>query len=200
MDKRFVKLGDKYYVVELQGEKGLILTPATDKDIFDEQFESAALLDVDANDIGNDNFIQQVIDSTKGEMTQALKRGLKKTVLGCLGFSERSFGGGGFEVDHCNSRMSEVSNHITVTLKQVLKDATIEDLGISDGEREHLMAAYRKNLLEQYTHKLRHNMYSLVDSMATEDARRVTDSLLKARQEQVGALILDQLFKKVNKI
>jgi hypothetical protein len=197
MDKRFVKLGEKYYVVEMQGEKGLTLVPATDKDILDEQFEHAALLGGDANDIGNDNFLQQVIDSTKGEMVKALKQGLKKTVLSCLGFSERNWGGQvGFEVDHCNSRMSEVTNHITVTLKQILRNATEEELGITEAERADLIATYRKDLLKQYNDKLRYNIWSMVDRLAAEDAKKVAESLVKERSEQVGAIILDKLFNK----
>jgi hypothetical protein len=199
MEKRFVRLGDKFYVVEMDDKEGLKLVPATDKDILDEQFESCALLDLGTADIGQDNFLQEIINSTKDEMLKSLKHGLKKTVLRSLGFNDSGFNQG-FEVDHCNGRMSEVSSHIAITIKDILKSATMDEIGISDEERQEIISSYKKDLLATYRRTLRDNMWRTVEIMAREDAKGVAEALVKDRSEQIGAIVLDKLFASTRKV
>ena len=196
MERRFVKLGEQYYMVEAT-EKGLSLVPATKENILDEEFEHA-VVGTEA-DLG-DNFLQSIINEAKEEMVKHLKAGLKETVLACLGFEKTTWGGqNGFRVDHCNNRMSEVGNHIKVTLQEILGKTKVEDLGITPEEKTAICRAYRQDLLNSYKDTMRQSMWRAVESMAKEDAQKVANSLVKERNEIVGKIVLDKLFASVPK-
>ncbi len=178
-------------------EKGLQLVPATQENIVDETLEHAIV--GDDVELGG-NFLQKIVDDAKNELVEHLKYGLKETVLACLGFEKNTWGNQkGFKVDHCNGRMSEVTNHIKVTLQQILKDTKVEDLGITDKEKSYLCQAYRKDLLEHYQRELRGRMWREVEHMAHEDAKKIADGLIKERTETVGKIVLDKLFASVPK-
>ncbi len=178
-------------------ERGLSLVPATKENILDEEFEHA-VVGTEA-ELG-DNFLQKVIDESKEELVKHLKMGLKETVLACLGFEKTTWGGqSGFRVDHCNSRMSEVGNHIKVTLQDVLGKTKVEDLGITPEDKTAICRAYRQDLLDYYKQTLRDQMWRQVEYMAKEDAQKVANSLIKERTETVGKIVLDKLFASVPK-
>jgi DNA-binding transcriptional ArsR family regulator len=194
MNKRFVKLGDKYYYIEAS-DKGLHLVPASADDVLNEHVEQATL--VDPNVEAGDNFLQEIIDESKEELVKHLKLGLKQTVLASLGFEKDTWGrNNGFKVDHCNGRMSEVTNHISVTLKQILRNVTVEELGITEEERKDLIAAYRADLLDRYRRELRDDLWNTVAQMAHEDAKTTAESLLKDRQQEVATLVMNKLLSK----
>lgn len=194
-------MGDKYYYAELNAKGIMELIPATEQQVMDEEFEGIALLDEKSGEIGA-NFLNDTINRVKGELEQQLRMGLKQTVLACLGFEKDSYGNErGFKVDHCNGRMSEVSKHIAIQLSDILKQCKPEEVNLTDQERTEIITSMRKELLANYKYKLQQNLWSTAESMAREDAKRLAESLLKERSEQVGTLVLEKLFatSKVNK-
>ena len=117
--KRFVKLQNQYFEVVL--EDGMRLKPVDTMEYLASSVEKTVLGN-EAMGLAEDedNVMQQVIDQTRDELMKTLKQGIKETVLGILGFEKNSWGERGFKVDHCNGRMSSVTDLISHELKQEL--------------------------------------------------------------------------------
>jgi len=196
MENKFIRLDGKYFKVVLD-EKGMLLEPAKVQEIVDAQFEYIALLDKPEANI-EDNFLQDIIDSAQEELEKSLKGHIKKTALKMLGLEEE-YHGKGFKVDHCNNRMGEVAQHLSVTVKDLLRQIPASALTLTDKEKEHVCQAFRLELLENYKTCIRRNVYSVAESMAREDAQHIAQKLTKERMEAIGEATLDKLFSPMSR-
>jgi len=189
MDKKFIKLDNKYYEVVVDA-KGMLLKDADPRELVDEQFEWITLLD--GKDDVNQNFMQEIIDGARTELETSLKKGVKETVLRSLGFSNSC--SGGWEIDHCNGRMSQVGDHLKIKLKDLLEQIPLDKVTITEQERTSICNGYKKELLAEYQRQIRNELYSHVKHMVSEDVKAISASLVKERAQAIGEATLDRLF------
>lgn len=193
--QRFVKLQDQYYEVTI-GEKGLQLVPVDAMKYLASSVEKTVL----GNEVtqlaeDGDNIMQKIIDQAREELMTKLKSGIKETVLASLGFEKDSWHGRGFKVDHCNGRMSTVTQLISKELEKELLSISMADFTISNKEREELMAACREDFLSQYKSNIRNMVWKFADKAISEDLKEITDSLLASRKKQIADMTLEALLK-----
>lgn len=195
MENKFIRLNGNYFKIVLD-EKGMLLEPAKVQEIVDAQFEYVALLDKPEANI-EDNFLQDIIDSAQLELEKSLKTNIKKTALKMLGLEEDYHGG--FKVDHCNQRMSQVGDHLTFTVKELLAQIPASALTLTDKEKQHVCQAFKLELLESYKASIRRNLYQTAEYMAKEDAKKIAEELTKERMEAIGDATLDKLFSPMSR-
>lgn len=194
--QRFVKLQSQYYEV-LIDDKGLRLEPVDSMKYLASSVEKTVL----GNEViglaeDKDNVMQKVIDEARGELMKTLKTGIKQTVLGCLGFEKNSWGETGFKVDHCNGRMSTVTELISRELKEELLKVKLDvNFILTEEERSKLKEAIRKDYAERYMQEVKHQSWSLLSGMAKEDIKQVCDELIGSKKKEIAELVLNSLLK-----
>lgn len=192
MEKRMIKVGKQYFWVTCT-DGGLKLEEATADDAYGQILEETVLLDGQFS--VEDNLIQKCFESAEKELIASLKNGIKGTVLAAMGFRKDSRGDG-WDVDHCNGRMSKVSELIRVQLQDILKEVTVTDLVFPPEEREKILKAYKKDLIDAYRREVNNRLWLQVMDMARVDAKQVADDLIKKRTAIIGEMVLDKLVGK----
>lgn len=103
----------------------------------------ASVLDQDNLKASDQSMFQEVLDEARNEILTMLKTGIKQTVLACLGF-EKDIRGDGFRVDHCNGRMSKVTELVRVEVQDILKGVSADELTLTKKEKASRSAARRR--------------------------------------------------------
>lgn len=188
-EEKILKIGDKYARVFIKDGAIAVQAIEDPKQVTDLIAEATVLKGEDP-DV---SVLQKVFDDLQKEMLDNLKIGMKKTILRGLGFSDSW--GKGWEIDHCNGRMSQVTDLIKLKIKDLIGEVTPEDLGLSEKERKELVKAMKKDMLEEYRRQLRGGIYERVKSIIQEDTERVAQDILRERNSEIANALLNKLFK-----
>lgn len=148
MSRTLLKIEDE--VIEVAGEDELEARSLSQE----EQFE-AVVLDNDFNKMfAND--LNKIAEQSYSELLNTLKNDIKGTVLKCLGFEKNSWGDE-WRVDHCNNRMSVVSEHISEHVKKTVK-SEIDDFMLKEAPKvlKEARKVLAKEFKERYLREVRY--------------------------------------------
>lgn len=176
-----------YKVIDIRGKKIKVLMDdegricadaATDEEVAD-----AILL----NPESCNSKLQKITDDVTEELEQLIKRDLKKAVLKILGFEVDRWNDNRIEIDHCNGRMSEVTNYLAISVKDLLKKINLDDFTLTKKE----IADIKKELRADLKERVRRDLYKM--------SHDIVNSVLKKITCEVESDIGDALTTKIRK-
>jgi hypothetical protein len=183
-DKRtLLKLDDQLFEVVSGSEKldrsGASTSGIQMKRLDDDDTFNAAVLEDGFEKMLNNDF-NRLANEAYSDICKSLKNGLRKTAMNALGFE--SDYGQGWRVDHCNGRISVVSEHISSNVKRLL----IEEFDkLFAAERESILQEARPVVLKEFRTKfLEHCRYE-IRSVATRAATTFLENLVQEQMEEL---------------
>jgi len=188
-NERIIKFGDGYFRV---GEEGgqLTLSPITNpEEIAAVVSESIILRDEDP-DV---SALQKTFEEAERELMGTLKTNIKATVLRMLGFSDSW--NRGWEVDHCNGRMSQVTSLVKINVEALIGQLKPEDISLSVEEKEELRNLVKQEVKQRYKRELQHIAYSHISATVKADVNAALDALFAERKKEVTNKMLDSFLK-----
>ena len=113
-----------------------------------------------------------------------LNRRIEEIVSVMIGLSKRNFGGG-WEIDHCNGRMSEVSNWIktraSVAIEDFFKDVSSANFPkVSDD----LLEEFQKNFDRELRHELDKKLRASIEERANQIVEKCLNPNASETQEK----------------
>lgn len=136
--RTLVKLDDKLIEIK-KTKKGLVATELND----DETFQASLLEDGLDELVKND--LNKLANEAYSELRAGFKSTLKANVLRIAGFEDRW--GNGYEIDHCNGRMSMMTEYLSKRVQDTIKQEI--DTLISQQDLADLLKDTKKGLLRE---------------------------------------------------
>lgn len=181
----FVKVNNK--LVRVMPKEQIEFTVLND----DEMFEVSVL--------GNDltaklnNEVNQIVQETYDDLRKQLRGDIKRIVLNTLGFDNRY--GHRWEVDHCNGRMSVVTELITDEARKVLQE---EMSAFIHNAKDEILEEIRPTIAKEFKTRIRNNVSVTISGIAmNETTQFVTEVIreeLEGMKEKIAAEIKNKLF------
>lgn len=149
--------------------------------------------------------LAKTIEEAESELLSVLKQNLKENVLALMGFEKDSWGRqkGGWKIDHCNGRMSHVSDYVAVKAREILNTFDPNDF-LKDPEFiEGIQRELRTEFKEQYRRQLRRKLDESIERLAQVDANQIVTELARGEnmqglpQEIVASVIGVKFMKKM---
>lgn len=192
MKKSYVQLGDNFFKVVI-GDRGPFLTAVSAEEAMTQQMEDIMISD--EQEISTSMF-QSVIDNARASLAKTLETNLKETVMRSMGFEKDSWGNG-WKVDHCNGRMSVVSDLISKEVKERLLNVEFgKDFTLTDQEKKQMQDDMRKDFMESYRRKMREIIWSDAQKLAEKHASDYIKELTQNRLKEVSDAMLEKIIKK----
>lgn len=181
MESMFIEFrGHIIKVVEKDGKRVAMMS--TQEELANESTD-LILLDQDPETL-TQNAYNLMMNKVFKEIEGEWHKDLKKNVMKIMGFND---GWGKWEVDHCNGRMSDMTNLIAAeTKKLLLEQITPEALTLSDKEKKDLVAAVRKDAFDRSNYQYRREFESRFESLIKEQARLDAEEQFKEMLKQKG--------------
>ena len=153
MADMLVELDDKVVKASIT-DKGLTMTSLNQEAAETALFE-AGVLDNRLDKLFDNDF-NRLTNEVYAETLTSLKQNIKKTVLRTLGFEDRY---SGWEVDHCNGRMSDVTSLISEKVRTAFREQA-EQVIEAEGKTlfTGLHPAIRKEFKEEFLKVVRANI------------------------------------------
>lgn len=174
---RYVQLGDKVFCISFDYSEGVGFREISEMDKL--QIAEDAILK------GDDSFassLADTIEDARDNLLNGLRKGINNTVLKSLGFEKSNWNSdNGWSVDHCNGRMSAITEHIKVEVKDLLSAFSKEDLNlISKTEQTKILNSLKKDAREQYKWSLKREIDTAMADKARNDAQMFVDELMNS--------------------
>lgn len=177
-----IEVAGKKYEMKPQEDGTLIAIPITDETLF----EVEVLEEGFANALKTD--INRVTREAYDELCNSFKRDIKGVILKQLGF-DRNYDDQ-WRIDHCNGRMSVVTEHLSHKVKEMFKtevDAIIEEI-MPQIKKEARTAVYTE-LKEAYQREAR----ECARNLARTEAKEFVTELLKSKMEKLKPMAHEQV-------
>jgi hypothetical protein len=132
--------------------------------------------------------LQKEIQEAVDETYKSFKSSIKDTILKSLGFEKDRWGGQKWEVDHCNGRMSSVTENISHMARSWFKEIGAEEFC------ESLLKTEKQELLKQIEKEVKQQSKIIVQNyLRTAVANSIHEAIKTATEEAVKAEI--ELYK-----
>lgn len=132
----------------------------------------------------------EAIEKARNDLKTSLENHCKEAVLKSLGFSKDRWSGK-WDVDHCNGRMSEITNLLSAEIKAQFKQKiSVEELGITKRELNELKKAAKKDFLDNFKNQLRRYARDEGASMATRMVQEIV-------QEEIEKSNIKEMAKEI---
>lgn len=189
--KPFIQVGNEFFKV-VQSKEGLQLVQIKAEDAVAEEMERVVLSDVEEINV---SLFQGIIDKARDELKTSLERNIKGTVLNALGFEKSSYGNG-WNVDHCNGRMSAVTNIISEELKKRIFEIEIgKDFALTEDEKRQLHDSMKKDFKRAYQRKIEDMTWRYAEETAKKHVEEWVNELTKSKVETIAAAMLEKTLK-----
>lgn len=128
--------------------------------------------------------LQSEIQAAIDETYKSFKNSMKKTVLHALGFEADSWGRDYWRIDHCNGRMSAVTDHVAHLVQSFFSEIKIEDLSkdLLPSEIKQMRTEIIKEVKQKMKYEVNHYIDRCLREMVTTEVRKVAS---KAIQEEI---------------
>lgn len=128
--------------------------------------------------------LQKEIQATVDETYKSFKDGMKEAVLNSLGF-ERDWGGTKWKVDHCNGRMSTVTEHISHLARDFFREVKIENVAntLTDKDRQELHSEVVREVKNAVIYMVRDRLNSQIYEVISAT---INDIVTKAVEEEIA--------------
>ncbi len=197
MSKKYISVGDRFATVIID-ENGNIVV----KEVKAEEALAATVEDIVLSDAEEFNvtILQEVVDSARTSLKQTLEKNLKGTTLKLLGFSQSWSAEDRWEVDHCNGRISILSEMLSEEVKDRIFNIDIKKdwSGLTDKEVKELQSATHRDFKEAYNRKVRDLVYKEAGALATEHVNAVMKECLQDKVKTIAEHLLSQVIKKTS--
>lgn len=188
----FIQVGNSFFKVIKTDDK-VELLPIKAEEAISEEMEKIVLSPQE--DEINVSIFQEIIDNARSELKTSLERNLKATVLTSLGF-EKDTWGGGFRVDHCNGRMSAVTELISKEIREKLLEAELgKDFDLTKAEKESLRKEMTKEFKRAYKDKVQDLVWKGAEDLATSHVQDFVLELCKEKLKVVAETMLEKTIK-----
>jgi hypothetical protein len=190
MKKHYIRYDDKYFRIDLD-EKAPKFVEASIDEILEFNMESIILKDKNDLDV---SVFQDVVDKARENLRSALKNNIEETVLQSLGFSKKW--GDKWEVDHCNGRMSIVTDLISKEIKQsILDEQAKPTFTISDKVRDELRTSMHKDFKELYLREARRATERLVADQISKDINYIAKEISREQLKPLADELVDNILR-----
>jgi len=142
----------------------------------------------------NNSVLGVLIQESMDELKNDIKRSIRVVMLQAIGFQKDSFGGH-FTVDHCNGRMSAISDYLSQYTKDFVKKE-IENY-IKENE-SNIKGILHKGLAKEIEQELHRNTYGTVKHHLQQMAQEVISSEIDNLSEE-KLMIKDVVQRSVDK-
>jgi len=189
MNRTVAKIGNEYIVVQLDSQGQLTAKLATD-------LEKSEIALFEASDFLSESTVSKAMEQAYDEIIKAFKADIKGAVAKSMGFSIEQWRGGRTEVkvDHCNSRMSDVSKVIDAQVKEAVIQMSKEAMPIDDRLKSQIQRACALDFKDRLEYKVREVMRSKVDSYIND---QVEAYLIDNARPMIDKMIKDNIQKLV---
>jgi uncharacterized protein YdiU (UPF0061 family) len=162
----------------------------------DEKAEITFLADEEDN---YKNTIQEAVDEVRVEFKESVKKHIKDIVLQSLGFSKRWACNDKWEIDHCNSRLSEVGNLVTEEVRRYIIDEQIKitktKTTLTNKMKKDLRAGFRKDFVNQFRSEVQDIIYRSAREQAQKMANEMIRDMLENHLKDDVEFMLGRLLK-----
>lgn len=192
---RLLNIDDNYFEVILN-EKGFSFNKINAEQYLDKVANSILLKDAEV-ELAEDNFFQDIVNAAQSDLHKTLHKNIKNTVLSILGFEKDSWSGSGYKIDHCNGRMSDVTNLISDKLKaQILNVELYQDFELSVEEKAQLKFEMRREFSEKYKYEMSRLINSDAERLARKHVAEYADDLIKSKAKDLAEAMLASILTK----
>ena len=154
--------------------------------------------------------LQKEIQDTVDETYKSFKNGMKEAVLSSLGF-DRDWGGAKWRVDHCNGRMSAVTEHISHLARDFFKEVKIEELAdaLTDEDKQAIrndvvkevksavMYLVRDRLKSQIYESITNSLHDVVKNTVEEEIAKHKQTITDTVKKQLDSAVSDEDFEPI---
>jgi uncharacterized protein (DUF1697 family) len=190
--KPYIQVGDAFFKVILTND-GTNLEKVKAEEAIAQEMEKIILSDVEELEV---SMFQDIIDNARNELKKTLEQNLKGTVLRSLGFEKDSYGGGGYRVDHCNGRMSAVTDLLSNEIRERILNVEIgKDFDITDSEKKELKNSMEKEFKDAYTRQVRNLVYNKAETLAAQHVNEFVKDLMKDKIQTIATVMLEKTVK-----
>ena len=195
LQDRVVKIDDTYFEVIIANEgdlKGFKLKQISAEKYLDMAAEMIIFKDVD---ISENNIMQNAIDAAQKTLSETLEANIKNTVLSTLGFEKDSWkDNGGWKIDHCNGRMSIVSDLISKKIKdRLLNIEWGKDFTLTSKEEKQIKGAAHKDYVEAYRYQITRNARHAGEKLASQHIDEFAKDLVTHKVKNMAELLIEQV-------
>jgi len=137
--------------------------------------------------------MQKEIQEAVNETYKSFKSSIKDTVLKSLGFEKDRWGSGKWEVDHCNGRMSTVTENISHMARSFFKEIGAEDIvqSLLKTEKAQLLKEIEKEVKQQTKIIVHNYLRTAVADSIHSSIKTFTEETVKAEIELYKTTIID---------
>lgn len=199
MDTMFIDF--KGHILKIaENKKGKLSCTESNREELELAQADLILLDGDPEEVLN-NVYNSTVNTAYSDIKKEWEKDLKKNVMKLLGFSDTW---GKWEIDHCNGRMSEMSDLINQEVKKLFMETnfTKEQLTLTEKEKQDIGESIRKDMRDRFSYEYRQSFRGsfeqLVKQQATQDAKEEFEKLVATRQLDT-VKVLAQLNTEINR-
>jgi hypothetical protein len=191
--KPYIQIGDSFFkVVHNNGSTDIVKVKP--EEAIAAEMEKIVLTDVEEIEV---SMFQEIIDKARSDLKTSLERNLKSTVLNALGFEKDTWGSNhGWKVDHCNGRMSAVTNLISEEVKTRLLEVEIgRDFTLTEQENKELKASAERDFKEAYRRKMREFVWNKAEQLASKHVEEWISELAESKLKEISKAMLEKTLK-----
>ncbi len=181
---KYMRFDDQ--IVEVSLQEGKFVTKVLSKD----EMAEAHLLGEIKDNIATS--LQRVLDETREDIKTSFKEQLKANVLKVIGFSNSW---GKWEVDHCNGRMSTITELVAKEAREfVAKEVANISKVYDDKEIEAIRALVKKEMKDRIARISAEEAEKMVRSRAQNELAVIVEEAIQSSRPEIHKHILEKLF------
>lgn len=194
MTKTIVKVDQQ--LIEVDVDKSQYPHRSSDHRVLSEQeaMEHFLLKDKPAvdPDVELQNELNKMVQDVTQQMKDSFKANLKEAVTRMLGFSNTW--NRGWEVDHCNGRVSDITHLVTAEVKYfIAEEMKNYKPYLNDKDIKEMVAAIKRDFKEKISYNLRQMVHEELTKQLRDLVGKTVAELLSGQEFEVKKTCLDIL-------
>ena len=194
---RHIKVNDQYFVIETDKSNMIKFRPISTEEAVNVEFEKIVLDPAESIKV---SIFQEAIDKAQERLKTELENGLRGTVLRSLGFEHDQWSKA-WKVDHCNGRMSAVTDLLAKELKdKMLKINLATDFELDEKLVKNLKSEMKKEFETAYRQKLRNVVYGQAEKMAVAHVDEMMKELTENKLKEIAEAMIQKTLHKIGDV